>query len=399
MRARLHTVLAMVIALVIACAAPPASVAEPFVPTDDALVLERLPVSPLDPQARRLRAMRSDLARRPDDLNLAVQVAWLCIEQGRALADPRHYGYAQAALAPWWDAAAPPAPVLVLRATIRQHDHDFDAALADLALALRADPDNSQAWLTQAVVQQVRGDYDAARQSCFEVLQRATPLVAATCLSGVDALNGAAAPAYERLHHALGRAGDTPAGARRWALTTLAEIAARLGRPAAAEAHFRQALQLDGTDDYLLGAYADFLLDQRRPADVRQLLATARQTDAVLLRLALADAMSGATELAADTQLLRERFAAARLRGDTVHRREEARFALYVLGDAATALALARDNWTVQREPWDARILLESALAAGANDAAQPAVSFLGRSGLEDVVLASAAARLQTERR
>jgi hypothetical protein len=60
---------------------------------------------------------------------------------------------------------------------------------------------------------------------------------------------------------------------------------------------------------------------------------------------------------------LGERFDAARRRGDVVHRREEARYRLALAGDAAGALALARDNWAVQREPADLRILADAARA------------------------------------
>ena len=370
-------------------------VAEPRVPADDGEVLERLPVSLLDPRMRQLAAMRAALLQRPDDVALATRLASLYVEAGRRGSDPRFYGYAQGALAPWWQAVDAPLPVLVLRATIRQHDHDFPGALADLAAALRADPANAQAWLTQAIVQQVRGDYAAARESCLAVLQLANPLVAVTCLSSVDSLHGAAAKSYDILYRALEQHPANNESERRWALTTLAEIAARRGDPERADAHYRAALSLEGRDDYLLGSYADFLLDQGRAGAVRELLAGATRADALLLRLALAESVLRAPEVAADVQALRDRFAAARLRGDAVHRREEARFALDVLGDPHSALQLARDNWQVQREPWDARILLESALASGDAAAAQPAVEFVSGAGLEDVTLTGLTKRVQ----
>ncbi|MFO1285686.1 MAG: hypothetical protein U1F25_10695 [Rubrivivax sp.] len=53
----------------------------------------------------------------------------------------------------------------------------------------------------------------------------------------------------------------------------LAETEARRGNAAAAEAAYREALTIDGRDFYLLAAYADFLLDQDRAADVLHLLA------------------------------------------------------------------------------------------------------------------------------
>ncbi len=386
-------VLALVVSGVVALCRP--VVAGPFMPADDEEVLERLPVSPLDSSARRLQALRGELAKRPDNLTLATRVAWLYIEQGRGLSDPRYYGYAQGALAPWWVASEPPVSVLVLRATIRQHDHDFSSALDDLSLALRVDPSNAQAWLTQAVILQVRGEYAEAKRSCLEVLQRSTPLVALTCLSSVDSLNGAATKSYETLRRALTQASAVDISARLWALTTLAEIAARTGQPQLAEAHFKQALSLGRADDYLLGAYADFLLDQGRPAATRDLLKDATRADALLLRLALAEEMVSSADLAQHVHALQDRFAAARLRGDTVHRREEARFALRLLKQPRAALQLARENWEVQREPWDARILLESALAAGDHVAARPALEFRTRTGIEDVALARLAAQLQ----
>jgi len=259
---------------------------------------------------------------------------------------------------------------------------------------VRADPSDPQAWLTQATVLQVQGDYDGAAQSCMQVLQLANPLVAITCLSGVDSLRGAAQQSYDRLRRAFAQqAADPPA--RLWALTTLAEIAARSGQAEVAAGHFQEALGLGQRDDYLMAAYADFLLDQRRPAAVRDLLGDGTRADALLLRLALAEQALASPDLDAHLRMLGDRFAAGRLRGDTVHRREEARAALWLRGDARTALQLARDNWGVQREPADARILLESALAAGDRSAAAPVLDFVARTGLQDVALAALAALLR----
>ena len=95
----------------------------------------------------------------PENIDLAVHLARLYIELGRAEADPRYYGYAQAALLPWWDRPAPPPDILLLRATLRQSQHDFPGALADLSQVLDQDPRNAQAWLTRAVILRVTGDF------------------------------------------------------------------------------------------------------------------------------------------------------------------------------------------------------------------------------------------------
>jgi hypothetical protein len=84
---------------------------------------------------------------------------------------------------------------------------------------------------------------------------------------------------------------------------------------------------------------------------------------------------------------LRDRFEASRLRGDRVHIREEARFTLQLLNDPQTAVKLAQENWQVQKEPADLRILLESALAAQDAASTETARAWIKTTGLEDVQL------------
>jgi hypothetical protein len=56
---------------------------------------------------------------------------------------------------------------------------------------------------------------------------------------------------------------------RVWVLTSLAEMAARAGMAVDAQGHFREALALDAADNYLLGAYADFLACRSASAALR----------------------------------------------------------------------------------------------------------------------------------
>ena len=61
--------------------------------------------------------------------------------------------------------------------------------------------------------------------------------------------------------------------------------------------------------------------------------------------------------------MLQARFQEAALRGERLHRRDVARLQLRVIRDESAALALARDNWQEQREPADARLLAQAAVA------------------------------------
>lgn len=378
--------------LLAAAVAAASAAAAPYTPSSDAQVLERLPARATDPRLREIAALRQRLQRDPQDVAAAVDLAWRYYREVQAEGDPRYIGYAQAALAPWWAAAGPPPEVRVVRAVLRQFNHDFDAARADLDAVLQADPDQGQAWAWRAAIDMVQARYDDARAACHGMAAQASPLIVTACLAAADGITGQAAAASATLRAALNS--EVSAPERLWALTRLAELDERRGELAAAEAAYRQALALGIADGYLQAAYADFLLDRNRPAEVLVLLKGRQASDLLLLRLALAAQALKSPEAAAWKAELAARFEAARRRGDATHQKEAARFLLQLQGQAAQALPLAQANWAVQKEPADARVLLEAAVAAGDAKAAAPVLKWMADTGIESVVLRALAARL-----
>lgn len=371
------------------------AVAAPFTPSSDQEVLEVLPARAADPRMQALRELRAAVAHQPNDADAAVRLARRYYEEVMAEGDPRYVGYAQAALAPWWRQPDPPASVRVMRAIVLQFSHQFDAALADLAAAVQQEPHSGEAWAWQAAIHMVRADYSGARRACEQVVALATPLIGVACLAHVDSHTGQATAAASALQNALSREPTSAPEERLWALTRLAEINERRGLNAEAEAAYRQALALGVADVYLLAAYADFLLDHKRPAEVLTLLKDKARSDLLLLRLALAAKAVGDPRLTAWRNDLAARFEAARRRGDSTHQKEESRFVLGVLGQPDQALVLARENYAVQREPADARILLEAAVAARQAAAAEPVLQWMASSRIESVVLNTLARQLK----
>ncbi len=371
--------------------------AAPFTPTDDQQVLERVPVRAGNPRARELQALRAAVQREPRNAGAAAQLARHWVEDALADGDPRFVGYAQAALAPWWSEPSPPPAVRVQRAVVQQYGHHFTEALADLSAATTAEPENAEAWAWQAAIHMVRADYRAARSACEGLAPLTSLLTATACEAYVDSLTGGAAQAASELGDALGLADkDTSAAERVWALTRLAEIEERRGEWVAAEAAFREALTLNVADVYLLSAYADFLLDRGRAADVLVLLKDRGRADVLLLRLALAAKAVNDPRAATWANELSARFDAARARGDRTHEKEESRFALALRGDAERALKLAQANLEQQqREPADMRVLLEAALAARSRAAAAPALQWQDVNKVESVVLRALAERVK----
>ena len=238
------------------------SAAAPFVPASDDQIVERLPFAANDPAVRELRGLHAQLANVPGNLPLALRVARGYLELGRITGDPRYSGYAEGALAPWWRLDRVPQEVLVVRALLRQRMHQFDAALADLTTVLDTNPRNAQARLVRATILQVQGAFAAAKQECLALRHLTPELVWTACLATVDGATGELQKSYEKLRRELARHSDAPPGLQNWVLTSLGEMAARAGLAQEAEAHFRAALSVDAADSYLLGAYADFLLDQ-----------------------------------------------------------------------------------------------------------------------------------------
>ncbi|MBL8352095.1 MAG: hypothetical protein JNL87_17500 [Burkholderiaceae bacterium] len=360
--------------------------AAPRVPTRDDEVLETLPLRGRDAAARELAALRAEAAAsgpQAGDPAAAARLAQRYFDLALAQGDPRYVGYAEAVVARFADPLG--APLRLVRAQLRQYRHQFDAALADLAAALALDPDLAAAHAWRGAIFLVQARYDEAGIECAALQRLRREVLAGGCLGLLQAYGGALAQAEATLQQALRASVD--ADQRLWLLTRLGEVAHWRGQPARAEHHYREALALDRGDVYLLAAWSDFLLDSGRPGEVVALLARWEAADSLLLRLAEAEAALRRPEAARHRQTLADRYASARLRGDATHQAEQARFELRLRGDAAQALRLAADNYRVQREPRDARILVEAALAAGDPAAAQPVRDWLQRSGFEDVRL------------
>jgi len=363
-----------------------ASYAQPYYPKTDNEVLEQLPAR--GNSWFEIRALRKRVESNPGDLPKALQLVRRYIELGRAESDPRYYGYAEAVLGPWMQTAHPVAEVLTLRATLFQNRHEFPAALDHLNKALAQQPRLAQAWLTRALILEVQGNYATALNSCLPLFKLAQPLTATVCVNSTLSLSGQLDAAYQQLKQTVQSAQTEQPQDRQWALITLAEMAERKGDAEAAEQHYRNAFELERRNGYLLGAYADFLQDHGRYDEVIKLLQNETRADGLLLRLTRAEQQLNLPEADAHKETLKARFAASRMRGDSSHQGDEARFMLHLLNKPEPALELAQINWSVQREPRDARILLEAALASGkVNHGALPTLEFLVQSRLQDARL------------
>ncbi len=380
-----------------ACLAALPACAAPFTPKDDREVVEKLPLRATDPAVRRLDSMRQQLRARPDDADLRIELARRYFDLAMAQGDPRYVGYAQGALEPLATQAAQDPRYWTTHGILAQYNHQFDAALASFAKALALNPRSTEAMSWRAAIFMVQARYRDALAECDRLAPIALPLQSAGCRAYARASQGELASAHRDLSAALAAAAkpaEAPPGLLMWTHTRLAEMSARLGQAQVAERHFKAALQLGVTDQFLLAAYADFLLRQQRPVEVLTLLSGWERSDILLLRLALAAQATRDPRASSWTRQLRERFAAAGERGERLHEQEAARFALTLGQQPAEALKIATANYATQKEPRDAEVLMQAALAARQPQAAAAAMAWLRDSGYEDPHLAQLAQQL-----
>lgn len=353
----------------------------PYVPASADIVLQRVPPN-TDPRVRQFDLLRRDLSRHPHDMGKAVLLAHAYIDYGRATGDARFLGRAMAVIEPWMREPAPPLPVLLVHATIQQSRHFFQASREELDAILKRDPGNAQALLTLATVAMVQGDVELANQSCVQLTNTAGNFMGMVCSASLRSVTGHGKQAYALLSMVEDPGPKAPPEIKSWIEGLMADIAVRMGKPEQAELHFKQALQWTPGDNFLLADYSDFLLDQKRPREVIDLIGNNTESDTSFLRVVLAEQALGLPQAGRDAEAMIARFQAMDERGSHVFRREQAGFVLQVQHDPRRALALARQNWTVQRAPKDVLVYLQAALAANDPAAAEPVLDFLSRTGL-----------------
>ncbi|MGE0583145.1 MAG: tetratricopeptide repeat protein [Steroidobacteraceae bacterium] len=315
---------------------------------------------------------------------LEQQVARL-VERARSERDPRLAGRAEALLALPLRSQDPSPSLLVAHADLLQQRHAFAAALHSLERALTREPGNVRARLMRAQLLLVQGAYDRARPDCMALIAAGETVVGLACRAQVGAALGdpRAGPLSDL---ALRRAGALAPRVAAWAYGVRAELAQRRGDALAAEVALRAALAAAPQEEYARIALADHLLARGAAREALPLLDLERPSAGLLLRRVMALRAIGqpATQPLAE---LRDLLALGARRGERVHLREEALLALDIEHDPARALALAQENFALQKELPDVRLLARAAVAARSVGAMQALRAWLAASGYRDTVV------------
>lgn len=373
-------VLVHIFPLLLAVSPVPAPAATAVAPQRDEEVIEVLPA------VTRLRPVLASNVSASADQSAATSTARQDIATARQTGDTRYWGRAQAVLSPWWDRPDAPVDIAVLQATVQQGRHEFDASRQVLTAALARAPGHAQGWLNLAALERLSARYAQSLAACDAVARAGAALYAQACRLETQSLQGQHAASAQGLTALIAQARDKDQ--RAWLLSLLAEAQERAGRDAPATRAYAQSLAIDA-DLYTAIAYSDLLLRTGKFAQAVQTLQNSPETDAVLLRRAKAWRTLGDARWTAARTQLHERTAELRRRGDNpeLHGRELALIALWLDDDAGGALALARRNLLLQREPVDWWVALLCARQAKDQTALADISDAIRAAGLQDARL------------
>lgn len=354
--------------------------ATPLRPQSDGEVIEVLPV------VTRSRPQAGAFVGKPADSRDAISASRQAISVARQTGDNRYWGRAQAALAPWWDRADAPVELAVLQATVQQGRHEFEASRKVLVAALSRQPGHAQGWLNLAALERLSARYNESLAACREVARTGQGLYAQACELETRSMQGQHELAIRGFAQLLTQVSD--ADQQSWLLSLQAEARERAGQDAAAQAAYEKSLARQ-PDLYTSIALSDLLLRTGNNTKALAVLAPLPQTDAVVLRRGVAWRRLGDTRWQEALATFKERVADLKRRGDDpgLHGRELAMSALWLEGDAAGALALARKNLVLQREPVDWWLALQSAQAAANSSAVIELSNEWTKAGLKDARL------------
>lgn len=335
------------------------------VPKDDNEVLATVPKTHPSIRSESER-LRQRLLAEPNDVEAASALAARYLDAARQSHIELYFGYAEAVMKPWFGAPSLSSSALQVRADIHQHFHRYVQAFDDYKALVARHPRQTDLWFRLGLVSQHMGKSTEANAACRRLLYldaRSWKL----CQGYVDSVGPHALRGLGLLRSALVENTASNAEAQIWNLTALAETSERLGKFEDAERYYREALARDSSAPSIIYPYADFLYDAGRDADALNVLSRGGGALGALLRRCLIYQRTRDVRLEPSLEELSMRMERGRALGDLPSFHEEIRAQLYLFNNPRRAVALARENWAMQKTPSDARWLLEAGL--GVNDA------------------------------
>jgi len=374
--------------VLMACSmATPLAAQERFLPAASAVVL---PASVHAQGGRQSQLRALDQARRaqPQNLDAALAYGRAVFTLGLNEGDLRWYGSAKAALGPWWQATDLPADGFFLRGLVKQGFHDFQGGLADINRAIALEPRRAEFWSWRFALNLLQADMAMARQDTEEIARLFGAEESDVYRAILLYRTGQPLPAVQMLTRAIRSPQNQDASSQDWLSFHLGEAHRVGGQAAQAIAVWGERLKRNGQSHLLRLSLAELLNQQGRHAQAQAIAMNqadmASLTDALLMQALLASRGAKDGRETSLAQQMDARLRAQALRQESLIERPKLIYQIAYGKDIAAGLALSIDNWQLQKEPPDAVLFAQAALALGQAQAAAPVVAWAEKTRYTD---------------
>ncbi len=370
-----------------------ATAQERFLPQPSAVVLAAS-VHTAGGRASALRALDQAWRAQPQDLPAALAYARAVFSLGFNEGDLRWFGSAKAALMPWWQTPDLPADGFFMRGLVKQGFHDFGGGLQDIQQAISLNPERAEFWSWRFALNLLQANLNAARQDTTEIAQRFGAQEGHIYRAVLLYRTGLALPAVQLLSTAMRSPDHQDAASQVWIGFHLGEAHRVAQQPERAIAVWQRLLQAHPQSHLLRLSLAD-LLNQQGQFQQAKAVASANSdkghanlTDALLMQALLASRGLKAPDEAALAGQMAARLQSQALRQESLIERPKLIYQIAYGQDLAAGLALSIENWQQQKEPPDAVLFAQAALALKQARAAEPVVQWAQTTGYTDPQLA-----------
>ena len=370
-----------------------ANAQERFLPQASAVVLAAS-VHTAGGHASSLRTLDQAWRAQPQDLPTALAYARAVFSLGFNEGDLRWFGSAKAALMPWWQAADLPADGFFMRGLVKQGFHDFDGGLQDIHQAISLNPKRAEFWSWRFALHLLQANLSAARQDADDIARHFGAQEGQIYRAVLLYRTGQALPAVQLLSTAMRSPDYQDAASQVWIGFHLGEAHRVAQQPDRAIAVWQRLLQAHPQSHLLRLSLAD-LLNQQGQFQQAKAVATANSakrnanlTDALLMQALLASRGLKAPDEAALAGQMAARLQSQALRQESLIERPKLIYQIAYGQDLAAGLALSIENWQQQKEPPDAVLFAQAALALNQARAAEPVVQWAQTTGYTDPQLA-----------
>lgn len=326
-----------------------------------------------------LRELDKAWRTNPEDLQIALAYAREVFNLGSSEGDLRWYGSAKAALKPWWQATDLPADGFFMRGLVKQGFHEFEGGLRDINQAIALDPKHAEYWSWRFSLHLMQANMDAAKQDVHEMQKLFGSEEANIYQAVLLYRTGQPLPALKLLDESIGFSGHQDAASQIWIGFHLGEANRVANQPDKTLTLWRRLLQAYPQSHLLRLSLADLLNQKKKYKEAKAVatsnsLMTSNLTDALLMQALIASRGLNLPDEAALASQMAARLQTQSLRQESLIERPRLIYQIAYGRDLASGLALSIDNWRLQKEPSDAVLFLQAALALNQVNAAEPVV-------------------------